>query len=91
MHELLIPVSWINTAKKHKVDKAKWYIHCGDHVMARDADNKYITLYSFDAFNLNYVKQYATWVDIHNTNLAIGFTDEQHNQLVSEVISKNSS
>lgn len=91
MYDLLIPVSWIHKAKQHKVDRVKWYIHCGDHIMARDADGKYITLYTFDAFNLKYLEQYSIWVDMHNTNLAIGYTDDQHNEMIAKAIKQKSS
>lgn len=76
-----IPYDIINNSIKNGVYKVNWYVHCGDHIMARKPiTDDYIVIYNFNAFSREDLIYYANVVRIHNENLLLGLTDSQYNK-----------
>lgn len=84
---LLIPYDIINNSIRNGVDKVQWYIHCGDHIMARKPiTDSYTVIHKFNAYNINEVRCYSKIVSLHNENLLIGMSDTEYNKSLDKII-----
>lgn len=76
-----IPYDIINNSIRHGVDKVNWYIHCGDHIMARKPiTDSYTILHKFNTYKLEELNFYSNIVRLHNENLLLGITDKVYNR-----------
>lgn len=76
-----IPHDIIHKSIRFKVDKVNWYVHCGDHIMARrPISGAYTVIHKFNAYSLEDLKYYTNVVRIHNENLLLGLMDSQYNK-----------
>ena len=76
-----IPNDIIQKSILFGVDKVQWYIHCGDHIMARKPiSNFYTIINQFNAYSLDELTYNSNIVSLHNENLLIGMTDIEYNR-----------
>ena len=76
-----IPHNIIIKSELLGVNKVNWYVHCGDHIMARKPiTDSYTIIHNFNACKIEELNYYANVVRIHNENLLLGLTDNQYNK-----------
>ena len=76
-----IPHDIIHKSIIFGVDKVQWYIHCGDHIMARKPISDFYTIINkFSAYSLDELNYNSKIVLLHNENLLIGMTDTEYNR-----------
>lgn len=90
MYNKLIPLTILHKAKQTNTDSVQWYIHCGDHIMARrPLCDTYVILHEFDGFSLKELNKASIIVEAHNINLLSGITDYEYNNVVAKAIKEN--